>query len=200
VTAVSLRRALLHRWITASGQARLMRRRRARVSAPRSGIVGFRFPPDHGDGVLVSALQARYRFHHPTLANITQHFRRSPAVPITKSLAGVPQPRYISKRSTAQPKPCPRRAGRVSGMADHERCCGWAGWAGCGIPSTSPQGYHTPARGQSQTTHAPVPSRAAPGLACGRATPGRRDATQLPACKIVGDHVELMIVWTLFGH
>ena len=41
-----------------------------------------------------------------------------------------------------------------------------------------PEGYHTPARGQSQLTHAPVPPRAAPGLPCGRATPDRRDATQ----------------------
>jgi hypothetical protein len=28
----------------------------------------------------------------------------------------------------------------------------------------------------------------------------RRDAPQLPTCKIVGDHVALMIVWTLYGH
>src|ERR1700709_2602507 len=39
-------RALLHRRITVSGQAGLMRRRPARVPAPRSGFAGFRFPPE----------------------------------------------------------------------------------------------------------------------------------------------------------
>ena len=36
----------MHRRITTSGQAELMRRRHARASAPRSGFAGFRFPPD----------------------------------------------------------------------------------------------------------------------------------------------------------
>ena len=67
-------------------------------------------------------------------------------------------------------------------------------------PFDLPQGYHTPARGQSGMAHAPVPSRAAPGLACGRTMPGRGDTTQPPACKILGDRVELMIVRTLYGH
>src|SRR5205085_12366200 len=40
------RRALLHRRITASEQAGLMRRRRVRVPASRSGFAGFCFPPD----------------------------------------------------------------------------------------------------------------------------------------------------------
>jgi hypothetical protein len=43
------------------------------------------------------------------------------------------------------------------------------------------EGYHTPARGQSQTTHTPVPMRAAPRLPCGRAAPDRRDATPAPS-------------------
>jgi IS6 family transposase len=38
--------ALLHGRTTASRQAGLMRRRRARASASRSGFAGFRFPPD----------------------------------------------------------------------------------------------------------------------------------------------------------
>jgi hypothetical protein len=58
---------------------------------------------------------------------------------------------------------------------------------GCGIPSTSPEDYHTAVRGQSDTTPVPVPSRAAPRLPCGRAAPGRRDATRAPASKIVGN-------------
>ncbi|MCA1835461.1 MAG: hypothetical protein LC721_03625, partial [Actinobacteria bacterium] len=45
-------------------------------------------------------------------------------------------------------------------------------------PIDLPEGYHTPARAQSQMTHAQVPSRAAPGLPCGRAAPDRREAAQ----------------------
>jgi hypothetical protein len=51
-------------------------------------------------------------------------------------------------------------------------------------PIDLPEGYHAPARGQSQTTHTPVLSRAAPELPRGRAAPDRRDATPAPACKI----------------
>jgi hypothetical protein len=53
-----------------------------------------------------------------------------------------------------------------------------------GHPVDLPEGYHTLVRGQSSMTHAPVPPRAAPGLACGRAAPDRRDALPLPARKI----------------
>jgi hypothetical protein len=59
--------------------------------------------------------------------------------------------------------------------------------AGCGIPSTSPRGYHTTTRGQRDTRPPPVASRAAPGSPRGRATPGRRDATRVPASKIIRD-------------
>jgi hypothetical protein len=45
-------------------------------------------------------------------------------------------------------------------------------------PLSLPEDYHTAARGQRRTTHGPVLLRAAPGLPCGRAAPGRRDATQ----------------------
>jgi hypothetical protein len=94
----------------------------------------------------------------------------------------------------------PSPGGQVSGMASGENCYG-EGWVG-GVrhPLDLPEGYHTPGRGQSRTAYASVPSRAAPGPACGRAVPGRRDAARTPACKIVGDHVEPMIVWTLYGH
>jgi len=79
-------------------------------------------------------------------------------------------------------------AGRqISEMASHKSCCGRIGvgevW---GVPSTYLQGYRTAPRGQSQITHAPVPSTAAPGPPCGRATPDRRDATPVPVFKIVG--------------
>ncbi len=45
-TARATATALLRRRIIASGQAGLMRPRPARVSAPRSGFAGFRFPPE----------------------------------------------------------------------------------------------------------------------------------------------------------
>jgi transposase-like protein len=46
LSALALAGALLRRRITASEQAGLMRRRLARVPAPRSGFTGFRFPPE----------------------------------------------------------------------------------------------------------------------------------------------------------
>jgi hypothetical protein len=63
------------------------------------------------------------------------------------------------------------------------------GWAGCGIPSTSPKGYHTTTRGQSQTMHTPVPSRAAPGLPCGRVAvwSGWRRVDEMPHSPSVQD-------------
>ena len=51
-------RALLHRRITTSGQAELMRRRHARASAPRSGFAGFRFPAE------VIMLAVRWHLHY----------------------------------------------------------------------------------------------------------------------------------------
>jgi hypothetical protein len=78
-------------------------------------------------------------------------------------------------------------AGRA-GLQD-DRPSAWAGLGrvgtGCGIPPTSLQGYHAATRGQSHTRPLPVASRAAPGSPRGRAPPGRQDATQLPACKII---------------
>jgi len=98
--------------------------------------------------------------------------------------------------------PLPSPGGQVSGMASLRRSAALSRVSrGCGVPSPSLKGYHTPARGQSEMAHTPVPSRAAPGLACGRAMPGRGDATQPPARKIVvGGRVELVIVWILCGH
>jgi hypothetical protein len=37
-------------------------------------------------------------------------------------------------------------------------------------------------------------------VACGGGLDGRGATTQPPACKIVDGRVELMIVWTLYGH
>jgi hypothetical protein len=53
----SHRMALLHRWITVSGQAELMRCL-ARASAPRSGFAGFRFPPE----VIMAAVRWYLRY------------------------------------------------------------------------------------------------------------------------------------------
>jgi hypothetical protein len=96
------------------------------------------------------------------------------------------QRRYISDRSAAQPNHA--LAGRADLRDGQPRELLLQGWVGrVWHPIDLPEGYHTPARGQSRTVHASVPSRAAPGLACGRAAPGRRDATRGPARKIVGD-------------
>ena len=43
---VVITRTLLHRRITAGGQAGVMHRRAARVLTPRSDFAGFRFPPE----------------------------------------------------------------------------------------------------------------------------------------------------------
>jgi hypothetical protein len=62
---------------------------------------------------------------------------------------------------------------------------GGGGGGGGGVASHRPPGglpHGIP--GASQTTHAPVPSRVAPEIPCGRAAPDRRDATRTPACKI----------------
>ena len=66
--------------------------------------------------------------------------------------------------------PSPGR--QVSEMTDYEHCCGWVGLGGVWHLIDLPWGYHTAARGQSQTTHAPVVLRAASGLSCGWAAPG----------------------------
>ena len=111
--------------------------------------------------------------HHPA-------FLQATAVSTTKALAGIlpaalhQQPQHVPTTT------CPRRAGRSPGWLATRTAVTGPGWAGCAIPSTSPEGFHTPSRGQSQTMHAPVPSRVAPGMACGRAAPDRRDATPGP--------------------
>lgn len=48
-------------------------------------------------------------------------------------------------------------------------------------PDDLPEGYHTGVRGQSTAMPSRYPSRAAHGRPRGRATPGRRDGTQLRA-------------------
>ena len=37
-------------------------------------------------------------------------------------------------------------------------------------------------------------------VTCGVPSTSRRGTTRLPVCEIVGGCVELMIVWTLYGH
>jgi hypothetical protein len=59
-----------------------------------------------------------------------------------------------------------------------------AGSSGQSVAShRSPRGLPHAARGQSQTTYAPVPSSAALRLPCGRAAPDRRDATPAPGAR-----------------
>jgi hypothetical protein len=52
-------------------------------------------------------------------------------------------------------------------------------------PIHFPEGYHTGSRGQSPTSQVPFPPRAAPGYRTVGLRTGRRDATRVPACKIV---------------
>ena len=109
-------------------------------------------------------------------------YRRCDPMKGIKQVPSASEPRgrrFESRQSKITPSP----GGQISGMASHKDCCGWVGgrvWH----PINLPKGYHTPSRGQSRTTHAPVPLRAAPGMARGWAAPGRRDATRTPACKI----------------
>jgi hypothetical protein len=72
-------------------------------------------------------------------------------------------------------------------MVGHEHCCGLAGLGGVWHLLDLPEGYHTAAREQNQTTHAPVVLRAAPGLPCGRAGARTTRCPTAPACKIIGD-------------
>jgi hypothetical protein len=46
----------------------------------------------------------------------------------------------------------PSPGGQISEMASHEHCCGLAGLGGVRHLLDLPEGYHTAARGQSQTT------------------------------------------------
>jgi hypothetical protein len=104
---------------------------------------------------------------------------RTTKAPLSVLPAAPPQQTHCNPQ-TKMPSP----GGPISGMASYENASGWAR-GGCGIPSTSLEGYHTATRGQSLITQVPVSSRAAPGLPCGRAMPDRRDAPRVPACKIV---------------
>jgi hypothetical protein len=115
--------------------------------------------------------------HHSTLTNINRHLRRSPVVPTGEVLARVLSAALHQQTQHGTNTTCPRRAGRSPGSPAQERLrLGRVGvvWH----PLDLLEGYHTPAQGQSQTTHTPVLLKAAPGLPCGRAAPDRRDAAQ----------------------
>jgi hypothetical protein len=63
----------------------------------------------------------------------------------------------------------PSPGGQVSEMAGYEHCCGWAGLGRMWHLIDLLKGYHAASRGQSQTTHALILLRAAPGMPRGRA-------------------------------
>ncbi|MCA1709531.1 MAG: hypothetical protein LC808_42135, partial [Actinobacteria bacterium] len=77
----------------------------------------------------------------------------------------------------------PSPGGQISGMADTSVKSGRESGVG-GHPVDLLEGYHTPARGQSQMTHTPVLLRAAPGCR----VVGLRQIDGMPhrppACKI----------------
>ncbi len=102
------------------------------------------------------------------------------------SLPLLPRSQRKRMRSAVQTKTCPRRAGRSPEWpATSAGGRLWPGVDRVWHPVDLPQGYHTAPRGQSYASSSPVTSRAAPGAPRGRATPGRRDATRAPACKII---------------
>ncbi|MCA1705410.1 MAG: hypothetical protein LC808_19995, partial [Actinobacteria bacterium] len=88
-------------------------------------------------------------------------FPQAPPVLTVEALAGVVSAALHQQQQHGTNHNMPSPGGQASEMAGHELCCGKAGLGGCGIPSTSPKGYHTAARGQSQMTHPPVLVRAA---------------------------------------
>jgi hypothetical protein len=81
----------------------------------------------------------------------------------------------------------PRRAGRSPGWSVTRAAAAGSGWDAVGhlvdLPPRLPHG--TPGTELDHTCA--VPSRAAPGVPCGRAAPDRRDAPPVSVCKIVGN-------------
>ncbi len=43
----------------------------------------------------------------------------------------------VSQKILSIRRTVPSPGGQISGIASYKNCCGWTGWAGCGIPSTS---------------------------------------------------------------
>ena len=85
----------------------------------------------------------------------------------------------------------PSPGGQISGMANTSANPGAVEVAGWGHPADLPKGYHAAPRGHAWQAHPAVSSNGAPGAPRGRAMPDRRDATQLPTCKIINTNTTL---------
>ncbi len=131
---------------------------------------------DHAGG----SVQIRYRPRHPTLADIGQHHPTFPQVsgrldhrsPGRRSLSGA------TSANAARSKTNHALAGRAD-LRDGQpraRAGPGLGWTRCGVPSTSPQGYHTATRGQSYLR----PRRSRRGLPPGRRAVGLRQIDGTP--------------------
>lgn len=86
-------------------------------------------------------------------------------------------PRRATSANAARSKqhmPSPGR--QASGMASHENYCGWVGWTGCGIPSTSPRATTRRPGGRATRRH----HRSRRGLPPGRRVVGLRQADGMP--------------------
>lgn len=79
----------------------------------------------------------------------------------------------------------PSSGGQISGMADTIAKPGSVGWRGVGIPLTSARATTRLPGGRPDNLGRRLAGMLPPGEPRGRAMPGRRDATRLPACKII---------------
>ena len=122
----------------------------------------------------------------------TQHqptFRRPPAMPTVEALAGVlsgatsaSAARASAARSTQKHALAGRADLRDGRHRRQARFCG-VGWVW--HPVELLEGYHAAPRGHAWQARPAVGKDGAPGEPRGRAAPDRRDATRLPACKII---------------
>jgi hypothetical protein len=120
---------------------------------------------------------------HPMSTSVTPTFPQAIGRPDHQGSGHGSTSRATSANAAWAPKTCPRRAGRPPGWPPPERKRPVVDrvWH----PADLPHGYRAATRGQSYPRPSPITSRAAPGPPHGRAPPGRRDATRLPARKII---------------
>jgi hypothetical protein len=121
---------------------------------------------------------------HPMSTSVTPTFPQAIGRPDHQG-PGHGSTSRATSANAAQPPPKtgPRRAGRPPGWPAQRQARHGSG--GLGVASHQPpEGYHAVPRGQAWQARLRLGGMFAPGAPRGRAMPGRRDATRLPACKI----------------
>ncbi len=119
-------------------------------------------------------------------------FKAAPSAP-HPALCSTPGAKRRTGRAASRPVPARRtpgqsRAGTDANATDQDgEGRALAGrqvseMAGCGIPPTSPKGYHTAARGQSCTRYVRVWVEGCPRAAARSGCACRRDTARAPAC------------------